>query len=202
MGSAQLALAESNTCDRQTEPGSRHAISEQCPLRRVDAPPTNGSGNMGNLRQARGRPLRLIAKLIFLEDRDALAHDWPKLLLYAFPPITLILQVIRQAIVSHWTANNITICAHESAAHRVHTCVKMPKIASILVNRQDGSMLSCSLHQILTLPSECRSKNRDSSDQATAFQSSIVQFWRACVNCSLFLFIADRSGTLCGLLLL
>ncbi len=33
VGSAQLALAESNACARQTEPGSRHAISEQCPLR-------------------------------------------------------------------------------------------------------------------------------------------------------------------------
>ncbi len=62
--------------------------------------------------------------------------------------------------------------------------------------RQDGSMLSCSLCQILTLPSECRSKNRDSSDQATFFQSSIVQFWWTCANCSLcFLFLADRSDT-------
>ncbi len=58
VGSAQLALAESSAHAGQTEPGSRHAISEQCPLRRVDAPPTNGSGNLGNLRQARGRPLR------------------------------------------------------------------------------------------------------------------------------------------------
>ncbi len=58
VGSAQLALAESNACAGQTEPGSRHAISEQCPLRWVDAPPTNGSENMGNLWQARGRPLR------------------------------------------------------------------------------------------------------------------------------------------------
>ncbi len=67
--------------------------------------------------------------------------------------------------------------------------------------RQDGSMLSCSLRQILTLPSECRSRNRDSSDQATFFQSSIVQFCWACVNCILrFLFLADRSGTRCGLL--
>ncbi len=32
--------------------------------------------------------------------------------------------------------------------------------------RQDVSMLSCSLHQILTQPSECRSRNWDSSDQA------------------------------------
>lgn len=32
----------------------------------------------------------------FLKDRDALAHDWPNLLLYAFPPIALIPQVIRR----------------------------------------------------------------------------------------------------------
>ncbi len=57
MGSAQLALAESNACAGQTEPGTRHAISEQCPLRRVDDPPTNGSGNIVNLQQASDRPL-------------------------------------------------------------------------------------------------------------------------------------------------
>ncbi len=34
------------------------------------------------------------------------------------------------------------------------------------------------------------------------FQSSIVQFWWTCVNCSLrVLFLADRSSTRCGLLL-
>ncbi len=49
VGSAQLALAESNACAREAKPVSRHAISEQCPLIRVDAPPTNSSGNMGNL---------------------------------------------------------------------------------------------------------------------------------------------------------
>ncbi len=63
---------------------------------------------------------------------------------------------------------------------------------------QDGSMLSCSFCQILTLPSECRSRNRDSSDQATFSRSSMVQFWWACANCSLrFLFLADRSSTQC-----
>ncbi len=36
--------------------------------------------------------------------------------------------------------------------------------------RQRGSMLSCSLRKILTLPSECRSRNRDSSGQAKFFQ--------------------------------
>ncbi len=35
------------------------------------------------------------------------------------------------------------------------------------------------------------------------FQSSIVQFWWSCVNCILrVLFLSDRSGTRCGLLLL
>ncbi len=29
-------------------------------------------------------------------DRDALAHDWPNLLLYAFPPIALLPQVVRR----------------------------------------------------------------------------------------------------------
>ncbi len=32
----------------------------------------------------------------FSKDRDALAHDWPNLLFYAFPPIALIPQVIRR----------------------------------------------------------------------------------------------------------
>ncbi len=72
-----------------------------------------------------------------------------------------------------------------------HT-ITPPPAAWTVETRQDGSMLSCSLRQILTLPSECRSRNRDSSDQATFFQSSIVQFWWTCVNCSLrFLFLAD-----------
>ncbi len=83
-----------------------------------------------------------------------------------------------------------------------HT-ITPPPPAWTVETRQDGSMLSCSLRQILTLPSECRSRNRDSSDQATFFQSSIVQSWWTCANCILrFLFLADRSSTRCGLLLL
>ncbi len=83
-----------------------------------------------------------------------------------------------------------------------HT-ITPPPPAWTVETRQDGSMLSCSLRQILTLPSESRSRNRDSSDQATFFQSSIVQFWWACANCILrVLFLSDRSGTRCGLLLL
>ncbi len=70
---------------------------------------------------------------------------------------------------------------------------KGPKVC--IETRQDRSMLSCSLRQILTLLSEYHSRNRDSSDQATFFQSSIVQFWWACANCSLrFLFLADMRA--------
>lgn len=35
----------------------------------------------------------------------------------------------------------------------------------------------------LILPSECLSRNWDSSDKATFCQSSLVQFWPACMNC-------------------
>ncbi len=82
-------------------------------------------------------------------------------------------------------------------------CIPPPPLAWTVETPQDGSMLSCSLCQILTLPTECRSRNRDSSDKSTFFQSSIVQFWWACVNCSLrVLLLADRSGTRFGFLLL
>ncbi len=82
MGSAQLEFAESTHVAE-----SRHAISEQCPLVRVDAPPTNGSGNLGDLQQTRGQCLHLRRQLSTL--------DWPNLFLYAFLPIALIQQVIR-----------------------------------------------------------------------------------------------------------
>ncbi len=65
-----------------------------------------------------------------------------------------------------------------------HT-ITPPPPAWTVEKKQDGSMLSCSIWQILTLPSECHSRNRDSSDQATFFQSSIVQFWLASL-CELY----------------
>ncbi len=48
----------------------------------------------------------------------------------------------------------------------LHT-ITPPTSAWTVETRQDGSLLLCSLSQILTLPSECRSRNRDSSDQET-----------------------------------
>ncbi len=65
-----------------------------------------------------------------------------------------------------------------------HT-ITPPPPAWTVETRHDGSMLSCTLRQILTL-SKCRSINWDSSDQATFFQSSLVQFWWACWSIGIF----------------
>jgi len=74
-----------------------------------------------------------------------------------------------------------------------HTITPPP--ACTVVTRHDGSMISFCLRQILTLPSERLNRNRDSSDQATFFQSLTVQFWWALANCSLFfLFVVEMSG--------
>ncbi len=98
MGSAQPALAEGSTPAGQTEPRSGYVISEQCPLRGVDAPSAGGSEDLEDLWQGRSRPFRLQRQLSLpnlLFERQ-LAHDWPNLLLYAFPPIALLPQVVRR----------------------------------------------------------------------------------------------------------
>ncbi len=59
MGSAQPALAEGSTPAGQTESRSRYVISEQCPLRGVDAPSAGGSEDLEDLWQGRSRPFRL-----------------------------------------------------------------------------------------------------------------------------------------------
>ncbi len=63
MGSAQPALAEGSTPAGQTEPRSRYVISEQCPLRGVDAPSAGGSEDLEDLWQGRSRPFRLQRQL-------------------------------------------------------------------------------------------------------------------------------------------
>lgn len=55
-------------------------------------------------------------------------------------------------------------------------------------------MLPCSLCYNLTLPLQYRSRNQDSSVQATFFQSSIAQFWRASANCSLIFLMLTTSS--------
>ncbi len=63
MGSAQPALAEGSTPAGQTEPRSGYVISEQCPLRGVDAPSAGGSEDLEDLWQGRSRPFRLQRQL-------------------------------------------------------------------------------------------------------------------------------------------
>ncbi len=60
---AQPALAEGSTPAGQTEPRSRYVISEQCPLRGVDAPSAGGSEDLEDLWQGRSRPFRLQRQL-------------------------------------------------------------------------------------------------------------------------------------------
>ncbi len=102
MASVQPVFAESNACARQTEPGCRHVITEQRPLRGIDAPSAGGSGNLGDLMGIKAEINLFTSKYnshcltYYLKDMDALAHDWPNLLLYAFPPITLLPQAIRR----------------------------------------------------------------------------------------------------------
>ncbi len=54
VGTSQPTFIEGSTRAWRAEPGNRHTISEQCPLRRVDTPPANSSGNLGDLWQGRG----------------------------------------------------------------------------------------------------------------------------------------------------
>ncbi len=63
MGSAQPALAEGSTPAGQTEPRSGYVISEQCPLKGVDAPSAGGSEDLEDLWQGRSRPFRLQRQL-------------------------------------------------------------------------------------------------------------------------------------------
>ncbi len=100
MGSAQPALAEGSTPAGQTEPRSRYVISEQCPLRGVDAPSAGGSEDLETFGKAE---VYLFASkdnshcpTYYSKDRDALAHDWPQPPPLCIPPIALLPQVVRR----------------------------------------------------------------------------------------------------------
>jgi len=63
---------------------------------------------------------------------------------------------------------------HSLKAHQTNTWHEKPIEPIIIINKKsknDGSMFSFGLCQILTLPSECLNRNRDSSDQATFFSN-------------------------------
>ncbi len=101
MGSAQPALAEGSTPAGQTEPRSGYVISEQCPLRGVGLLHPQVVQKIWKT-FGKAEEVDLFASKdtshcpTYSKDRDALAHDWPNLLLYAFPPIALLPQVVRR----------------------------------------------------------------------------------------------------------
>ncbi len=101
LGSDQFALTEGDACAGHNEPRSGHVVKEQRLLRGMDSPPARGSENLGSIWQSLSRLLRLRKQLSLLnffimKSTDALAIEWPSPPLYAFPPIALLPQVLRQ----------------------------------------------------------------------------------------------------------
>ncbi len=94
------------------------------------------------------------------------------------------MNIVKNSIQVGWSVNVKLVLRGLKFAHTI-----TPAAAWTVDKRQDGSMLSCCLCQILTLASELCSKSQVSSDQATFFQSYIV-FWWSCVNCSLVFFLS------------
>ncbi len=100
MGSAQPALAEGNTPAGQTEPRSGYVISEQCPLRGVDAPSAGGSEDLEDLWQGRSRPFRLQRQLslpnLLFEGQGRVGPRLAQPPPLCIPPIALLPQVVRR----------------------------------------------------------------------------------------------------------
>ncbi len=94
VGSEQSALTGGDACAGQNKPRSRHVVKEQCLFKGMDAPPARGSENLGNLWQGSSRPLRLQRQLS-LPNLFYKEHEWPRLPLYAFPPVALLPQILR-----------------------------------------------------------------------------------------------------------
>ncbi len=96
VGPEQFALTEGDACAGQNEPRSRHVVEEQCLFRGMDVPPARGS------EICRARVDLFASKdnshcpIFFTRSMDALAHEWPSLPLYAFPPVALLPQVLRR----------------------------------------------------------------------------------------------------------
>ncbi len=99
VGTCKPAFIERSIFFQHTEPRSRHAISEQLPLRGVDAPPTDVDVHLYtyvNMLHLFASKDNSHCQTYFSKNEDVLTCEWPNLLMYAFPPITLIPQVIRR----------------------------------------------------------------------------------------------------------
>lgn len=136
------------------------------------------------------------------ECRIAIFLWWTfRLLIFIFNSILLGSMIltnnqVRQTLTGHFSLGTPSYWGAQSAPTKYPHTTTTPSPAWTFDTKQDGSTCSCSLCQIQTRPSEYGSWHRDSSEQATFFQSSVVQLWWFCVNFSLtFLSWADRRGT-------
>ncbi len=94
MGSAQLALTESDACAGQAEPRSRHAVSEDWTLHPQMVQEIWEIFGKAEVDRFASKD-NFHCPTYFSKDTNALDHNWPNLLLYAFSPTALIPQVIR-----------------------------------------------------------------------------------------------------------
>lgn len=100
-------------------------------------------------------------------------------------------------------SGHVCACPHASSERYSVRLLDMCKECTepgctVCICSLNKDMIIVSIHQekILTLPSECRSWNRDSPHQETFFPSSIIQFWWACGNSGLsFLLLAGTTPT-------
>ncbi len=77
-----------------------------------------------------------------------------------------------------------------------HTITPPAALARTIETRQDGSMLSCSLRQILTLPPEHRSRNRDSSDLSKSLKNLFLPHSDARFELQQIVFTTSRCNEL------
>lgn len=85
-----------------------------------------------------------------------------------------------------------SVCTKGPKVYQKNILTTAPSPAWSVDTRQNGSVFLCFLCHIVTLPSKYRSRNWDSSDRETFYQSWIVTFWWFLMNCGLsFLFLAE-----------
>lgn len=88
----------SDACPGNIKYGSRHALQGQASGQGVVLTPSSCGTDLGSVRLNVGRSVFIKGArggtLFFPLGIDALAHSWPHVLLYAFPPLALLLATL------------------------------------------------------------------------------------------------------------
>ena len=110
LGSSISSFIQGSLHSRHCEPGSGPPVQDGPSPRRVEASPTGGGPPVGSVWHGLHRPVRRCT----LHDvvlpygwggslgLDTLSHEWPDRLLYAFPPLPLISQVIQRVTMGRY----------------------------------------------------------------------------------------------------